>query len=222
MFKILPLKKIFFSLFFFLLSFQIFSFPILALGNNQCVLENKSIELKWTAFKTTKKVPVTGTFKNIELIKINNSNPTSEVHKWLTSYSFSFDVKSVDTQNPQRDKTLTDNFFGLFKTSLEYLPGSILITGKVKTIDPNNQTLIALLNVNAINKEVPLKFSFQNNTLELIGSIDLLDFGLNEAYSKLHTACLDLHKGEDGVSKTWTQVDLMAKVEFVPCELQKK
>ena len=39
-------------------------------------------------------------------------------------------------------------------------------------------------------------------------TIDILDFRMKAAYEQLHRACGEQHTGDDGVSKTWTTVDL--------------
>ena len=48
--------------------------------------------------------------------------------------------------------------------------------------------------------------------LEIKGSIDLKEqFNAIEAYNNISEKCHDLHKGSDGISKTWTHVDVHVK-----------
>ena len=54
--------------------------------------------------------------------------------------------------------------------------------------------------------------------LTLTGNLDLLKVGEEAAWSSLHKSCETQHKGTDGVSKTWTEVELSATVETKgPC-----
>ena len=48
--------------------------------------------------------------------------------------------------------------------------------------------------------------------IEISGSIDLeSQFGGLQAFNAISKKCYDLHKGADGVSKTWKQVDVLIK-----------
>ncbi len=184
--------------------------------SKSCRFEMKanSHELTWTAFKTTDKLGVPGTFDKFEVTKLT-SNSAKSLESWLKSHSFQVDVASVNTKNPPRDKTLKEKFFDLLINSLAKMKSGIYISGKVKPgskIEDGKFT--GLLSLNGVEKEVPFTYSFKENLLELNGSIDLMDFGLKKAYDSLHKACFDLHKGTDGVSKTWTQVDLNGKVQL--------
>ena len=176
---------------------------------------SNSAKMEWTAFKTTQKVAVKGTFKDLQLVKPNNKKEGHQsLEEWMENHSFSINVKTVDTQNAARDKTLYEHFFSLMKTSLDYLPGDIFMTGKIKKVDRKKSELIALLGVNGQKHEVPFKYSYTNETLEITGTTDLLKLGLEKAHASLHKACFELHKGEDGVSKTWTEVELKGQVQI--------
>jgi len=194
------------------------TFSLLQAQAKVCSYSSKegSEKMEWTAFKTTKKAPVKGTFKDVKLVKLKkDKNLPSSLEQWFKSVSFAINVKSVDTQNPQRDKTLTDQFFSLLKTSMEYMPGDIFITGKLKSLNSKKSELVMALSLNGVTKEVPFKYNYMAPNLEITGTIDLFDFGLQKAHASLHKACFELHKGDDGVSKTWTQVDLKGQVELV-------
>lgn len=205
----------------FLVFYSIF-FSALTFADTNCGFEavKDSAFLEWTAFKTTEKLPVKGTFKDLNLIKIRKDKRKAlTLEDWMKSHSFAINIKSVDTDNPERDKTLFDNFFNLMKTSLKHLPGDKFINGKVKSIDSKSGTLVATINMNSVQRDIPMSFKFAENTLELTGSLDILDFSLKEAHKALHKACFELHKGSDGVSKTWTQVDLKGRIKLEnPCK----
>ena len=49
--------------------------------------------------------------------------------------------------------------------------------------------------------------------VEIKGSINLeSQFDALKAYNAISNKCYDLHKGGDGISKTWKQVDIHVKV----------
>ncbi|MCB0392555.1 MAG: YceI family protein [Bdellovibrionales bacterium] len=184
--------------------------------NCEFSIENGSQTLTWTAFKTSKKLGVNGTFNDFQVIRITPQKTIdTSIEQWLKNHSFAINVKSVNTKNPQRDKTLFEHFFSLLKTSIEYTPGDKFITGKLKKIDKDKPGLLmAELDINKVKKAIPMTYSYKDNWLELKGHIDLLDFNLNDAHKSLHKSCFELHKGDDGISKTWTDVDLHGKIKI--------
>jgi hypothetical protein len=50
--------------------------------------------------------------------------------------------------------------------------------------------------------------TFPEGEFTASGSFDMLDFGLKTAFDSIHQACFEKHKGADGVSKTWTEVEV--------------
>ena len=43
-------------------------------------------------------------------------------------------------------------------------------------------------------------------------TVNVMEWNGQEAMDSLNVACFDLHKGADGVSKTWSEVDINASV----------
>ena len=62
--------------------------------------------------------------------------------------------------------------------------------------------------LNNIEKEVTLDYKVNDNKISLIGEIDLANWNGDDAIASLNKVCEDLHKGEDGVSKLWSVVEL--------------
>jgi hypothetical protein len=48
--------------------------------------------------------------------------------------------------------------------------------------------------------------------LKVRGTFSLEDFGAIKAYQSIQNKCYDLHKGADGISKTWDDVDVIINV----------
>jgi hypothetical protein len=87
------------------------------------------------------------------------------------------------------------------------------VKGKIQSVkrdstSPNRGTFELKLTLNAKTVKVPMKFAIDAGTFTADGTLDVMDFGLSNAFASLHKACEALHTGADGVSKTWTPVDL--------------
>lgn len=163
--------------------------------------KNSSI-LEWTAFKTNQRKGVKGTFKNIT-VKAKSAATISELIKGLT---FSIDTFSVNSGDPARDKTLLEFFFkkaikdgkingSVKKITDKEIEVKFLVDGKVIMV-PFTYTL-----------DPKLKFTAKAET-------DMLSFGWKDAHKSLHEACKEQHKGEDGESKTWTDITLNVSTVF--------
>ena len=164
---------------------------------------NDSTKVKWTGFKTTDKVAVNGIFKEIELKNVKTGNTPEEV---LEGVAFSIPVSSLFSNDPTgtRDPKLIDVFFGTMKNT-ELLSG---------ILNFRDNQLFMTLSMNDVTKQVPLEYTFENNLLSMKTTLNLNDFGGETALAAISKACFDLHKGADGVSKTWETVDIMGEVLF--------
>ena len=63
-------------------------------------------------------------------------------------------------------------------------------------------------------EEYEVKSTFENNVYTIETDVDLMDFNAGKGLEALNQACLELHKGADGVSKTWSEVHIKGQVEF--------
>ncbi len=174
------------------------------------VFQVDSAKVFWTAYKYTKRVGVNGSFDRVEWKGLKAGKQLSEI---LNGASFKIDVQSLNTGNPQRDKTITEYLFGkMMETNF--------IEGRVLKTDDARGIITVVLRMNNTEKPVDFKFTQVDNHVTAIGKIDLVkDFHADEPLYFLHTACEDKHTGEDGVSKTWPDVDLKADLYLSPVEL---
>ncbi|MFD1316921.1 YceI family protein [Namhaeicola litoreus] len=164
------------------------------------ILSSDSINLEWTAYKTTEKVPVKGTFTKIELINIpSGKNPQAVAG----NVEFSIPIESIFTKDTIRDGKLKKFFFG-------NLMGTSNITGKTSLKEDG--TGEATITMNGVEKTVPVTFTTNGNDVEINANLDLDNWQAQMALTALNEACYELHKGADGVSKTWNTVDVLVKV----------
>jgi polyisoprenoid-binding protein YceI len=160
-----------------------------------------STKVNWTAFKTTEKTPVGGSFQSIELKDVKVGETPEAV---LESASFSIPVSSLFTNNPDRDSKLKTIFFGALKNT-EMIGG---------TLNFREEKCYMTLTINDVTKQIVAEYTFENKLFTLNSTINLDEFNAEEAVALLNTACFDLHKGKDGISKTWNLVDIKGTVLF--------
>ncbi len=164
-----------------------------------------SISLQWTAYKTTKKDPVSGTFQKIHWKNLKSAqNPENTVENLY----FKIDASSVFTNNSTRDQTIYEYLYG------KMLEGNY-IEGRTEKIMPEKQTIRMVIRMNGVEKQTDFTYTLNDSILHAVATIDLeKEFNAGEALYFLHTACKDKHTGEDGISKTWPEVKLEAFVRF--------
>ncbi|MHB1146054.1 MAG: YceI family protein [Lutibacter sp.] len=158
-----------------------------------------STKINWTAYKTTAKVPVNGQFKEIT---IENSKKDTTALGALNGLKFKIPVSSLITNDTIRDKKLIEYFFGTMKNSS-------VITGTVHINNENASTVD--LTLNGITRELPIAHIVTDNKVTIIGNMELDNWQAKAALEALNVVCKDLHTGDDGITKTWSDV----KIEVV-------
>ncbi len=158
-------------------------------------------EIKWTAYKTTAKVPVGGTFTDVEWKNFVQAGLPEQA---LRKLYFKINTRSIFTDHPDRDKTLFEYLFA------KMLEGNY-IEGRVAGIDTGAKKIKVVLRMNGLEKALDFPYVKNDSVIHAATVIDLeKDFQAGEALYFLHTACKDLHTGEDGISKTWSEVKIEA------------
>lgn len=158
-----------------------------------------STKINWTAYKTTAKVPVNGQFTEIS---IENVKKNTTALGALNGLKFKIPVSSLVTNDTIRDKKLIEYFFGTMKNSS-------VITGTVHINNENASTVD--LTLNGITRELPIAHIVTDNKVTIIGNMELDNWQAKAALEALNVVCKDLHTGDDGISKTWSDV----KIEVV-------
>lgn len=162
-----------------------------------------AITVQWTGFKTNDKIAVHGKFTSVKNLRRLEKSYTS-LPQLLKAAAVEVDMLTVDTAAPPRDETLKEFFF-------KKLKGKFLAIGTLTQIKANQgNTGSASMNLkfNDQTKRVPVEFKLSKEGLfTLNGKMDLANFTAHEALQSLNKACFDLHKGPDGVSKTWSEVE---------------
>ena len=175
-------------------------------------LDPQSIQVNWTAFKTTAKVPVKGAFTEVTLLgELESSKGVVDLLSGLEGEILVKDPSLIRTGNPARDLTLFKHFFSLFKKTPE-------LKAAIRSVKGNELegSFDLKLTLNQKSREIPMHYRRESSGLfEATGNLDVLDFALEGPFQELHHTCEALHTGKDGISKTWSQVviGLQAKID---------
>uniref|UniRef100_UPI00404B0C3F YceI family protein n=1 Tax=Flavobacterium sp. TaxID=239 RepID=UPI00404B0C3F len=160
-----------------------------------------STKVNWTAFKTTEKIAVGASFQSIELKEVKTGETPEEV---LEGVAFTIPVSSIFTNNPDRDAKILEFFFGTLKNT-ELLSG---------ILNFREGKCYLTLTMNDVTKEIVTEYTYENKLFTLTSTLNLAEFGGEKAIAAINKACYELHKGKDGVSKTWELVDIKGSVLF--------
>lgn len=152
----------------------------------------KDSALNWTAFKTPKKVGVKAQFTKFS-IKTEKATTADELLKGAT---FEIETDSVSTNDKGRDAKIFNFFFKTMKSGSK-------ITGKVTSV--NKDKVKADFTFNGVTKNITLlkKVDADKNMINLSGSVNVLDFGMESNLAALTKACYALHEGV-----TWPDVTI--------------
>ncbi len=162
--------------------------------------EAAGAQVRWTAFKTTAKVGVGGQFDQVNVTVGEKSTKITDI---LETIKFNIPTSSINTANEDRDSKIVKSFFGAMNAT-------DIILGQVKNVagDNTNGTCTFYLTINNIEKETTLDYLVEGSTVKLTGEIDMVNWSAENAVASLNEVCGALHTGEDGVTKTWSVVEL--------------
>ena len=166
--------------------------------NDNSVYDANLTQVGFGAFKTTAKKEVKGWFKEFTIKGLVDTNQLELV---FANASFDILVNSLETNDEGRNQRLLSEFFGNTSSNES-------ITGKVLSFNKDSALVNVELMFNGVKKEVPFKYAMIADTLKLNASINVLDYNSSKALTALNKACESLHKGDDGISKTWPDVNL--------------
>ena len=162
-------------------------------------IETKTTTINWTAYKTTSKIPVKGQFTKFTIENSKNGNSVKEA---LDGLKFSIPVSSLFTKDTIRDGKLKKFFFGAMEDTQE-IKGTLHFT--------NESSGTADITMNGISQTLPINYIIEGQMASIEAVMNLDNWKAQAALEALNLVCLDLHKGTDGVSKTWSNV----KIEVV-------
>ena len=154
---------------------------------------SEATSVNWTAYKTTEKTPVGGQFTTVNFDDKKGTTPEEA----LNGLEFSIPISSLFTKDETRDAKIKASFFGA-------MLDPELIGGTIKYVDGK---YIASLTMNGVTNDLPLDVTITDERrVKMTTVMQLKDWNALEALASLNKVCFELHKGPDGVSKTWEEV----------------
>lgn len=165
-------------------------------------IEKAKKKITFIAYKTTEKIDVNGAFKKIKITKSKEAKTISEA---INEAEFEIPVNSIETGDKVRDAIIENTFFKVM-TNSQVLKGTFYIT--------DDKTGYINLVMNGVTEKLPFEYTIKDKEFAINAKMDINKWSANEALTSLNKACLDLHKGEDGVSKTWEEVAVKATCKF--------
>ncbi len=187
-----------------------------AIPKFQYEFDPAQLVVKWEAYKTNEKLAVAGKFMKSETKAMRTKDASLEV--LMKGVRTTVSLNSVDSGNPARDTNLKKAFFEKFvKAAAATAQGRILSVQAENEAETSGKLLMEL-RMNGVTHPVEMRYQVTERksekgkepTLEWSakGSFNFLQWGLDDALDALNKACGDLHKGKDGVSRTWPEVEL--------------
>lgn len=165
----------------------------------QYTIDTSGISIIWTAYKFTDKIGVSGTFTNYTF---ENKKASGTLENILNKSKLSIPTATVNSDNPIRDFKLGSYFFKVFNTS--EIRGTI---SKIKKYEG-----IINLTMNRTSKKIPFTYAIEKDTIRLFTNLNLIFWKGEEALKTLNNECYELHKGTDGISKLWPDVDITINI----------
>lgn len=163
-------------------------------------------KLTFTGYKTSAKKGVPGSFNEITV----SSEQSEDPKKVIESISFSIKTSSVETNDESRNQKLATLFFDVMNTPF--------IEGKIKELKEDGKAVFEIM-MNEITVDVEGDYTLEGAKFKWSSDIDVSTWNGMKAVESLNEACKDLHTGEDGVSKTWSEVNLALEMELLSdCE----
>lgn len=155
--------------------------------------------LTWTAFKLTERVGVNGTFDEINVVA---NNGVEDMYAVLNGATFTIPVASVNSHDETRDPKIKESFFGS-------LTDTEMINGKINSIDAGVGKVE--ITMNGITKLYEGKVKTEGEEITLYLTINMADYSAENAIDELNNVCEDLHRGPDGISILWDDIDIVVK-----------
>lgn len=190
--------------------------PLSATQKSGCVLAQKgAVTVSWKAYKTPLKLGVGGVFDDVKYRAVAKEG--KNFREILVGSSVIINPKSVNSKNKGRDEKLFTYFFKQMNIqNIEAKIIDIKADPKVKG-KPRTGIVLVEIDMNGINRTIPMKYSFADGIFDAKGNIDILDFSARKALMSINKACYDLHKG-----KTWSDVSIgfNTKIEAILCNVK--
>jgi polyisoprenoid-binding protein YceI len=156
-----------------------------------------STSVNWTAYKLSSKDGVKAKFDSVVVEGVNVSAVAEDV---MVGANFTIYTNSTNSGDPERDPKIINSFFNMMKEA-----GTI--TGEVLELKNGNGKVS--LTMNGATLEVPVNYELNDNEFRMRTTINVPEWGAQNALDELNKVCSVRHTGPDGVKKLWPDVDVV-------------
>ena len=87
-----------------------------------------------------------------------------------------------------------------------------LLSGKL--VLENDSIGYANIKMNGITEKVSFLYRIKANAFSMNATMDVANWNALDAINSINTVCKELHKGLDGISKTWSEVAINISSDF--------
>jgi hypothetical protein len=87
-----------------------------------------------------------------------------------------------------------------------------LLSGTLNLSDDTNGT--ASITMNGVTADLPFTYTLEGKEFQLTATMNLDNWSAQKAVESLNIACKELHKAKDGISKTWSEVEINITTVF--------
>lgn len=165
---------------------------------NAAALLKDSATMEFTGYKTTAKLGVSGTFKDV---KYSFGKDDKSVKGMLKGAKAVINASSVDMGLDAITHNMKNALFANFKND------KIIVIFKDVVAGDNEGFISASITMNGKTNVVPLTYKIDATKLKVEGLVDLLSFGLTKPLAKLTKAAA----GHQGL--TWPMVEVRFSID---------
>lgn len=158
---------------------------------------NGDLGVKWTGFKTEKKVAVSGTFNDIKL----DIKDSEKLSAFLTSAKVKITTASFESKNPARNTSIISTLFSL--------ASSKTIAGTISKVDEKEKTLILDVTMNEVTKPVSMTYEIIDGNIIAKGTLEILDYNMKDSFLAFAKKCATFHE-----NKSYSDVDIEFTIPF--------
>jgi len=155
--------------------------------------------VEWTAYKFTNKTGVSGIFDNVTHISVQKKGTVKQL---LKNTSFTIETKSVNSNLKLRDERIYTYLFSKI--------GAEVITGEFLKVDEKGGEINVVIGKKS--QLVPFTYSISTGKIKINTTINLMLWNASLGITALNEVCKDVHTGADGISKLWTDVDVVVEI----------
>ena len=142
-----------------------------------------------------------GSFDTYKVENTTESNSESAVFENAT---FEIITSSINSGNTERDPKLITYFFNTM-ISTDTISGGVK---KISEAVDGKGAAIIYITMNGLTQNVNATYTLHGTELTLTATIDMVNWEASNAVDALNAECKDLHTGDDGISKLWSEVEI--------------